>query len=77
MLGVWRASKRTLPSFITGVGPGSADGDANPGGALFNMLFIRLPFLSGCAVLALNVLLGGGLTLGDTEIPIRSTQSGW
>ena len=49
-LSVWLAVKKVLPAVITG-GWNSVGGagDRNPGGALFNLVFIRIPaILAGC-----------------------------
>ena len=45
------------------------DGDGDPEAALFNMLCIRVPFLAGCAALGANVVLGGGVAVGDRLVP--------
>ena len=33
------------------------------------MLCIRVPFLTGCAALVANVVLGGGVAVGDRLVP--------
>ena len=66
-LQAWRWAKLTLPPLITGAS--LADGEAEPGSALFNMLAIRVPFLLGCVVLLTNVLLGGGVRVGEVAWP--------
>ena len=70
--GIWRTVRRTVPPIITGVDASDRlSGDEDPGAALLNMLFIRLPFLAGGAALAINILLGGGVSLlgGDLQLP--------
>ena len=55
------------PPLVTGAG--AADGEDDPGAALFNAFFIRLPFLALCAALVANILLGGGVSIGGYEWP--------
>ena len=63
-LRLWRQLRDSLPPLITGAS--GVDGDGDPEAALFNMLCIRVPFLAGCAALGANVVLGGGVAVGDT-----------
>ena len=65
---VWRAARTRLPPLITGAG--GNDGDSDPAAALFNMVFIRVPFLLACAALVANVLLGGGVVIGSFVWPL-------
>ena len=66
-LRLWRRLRDSLPPLITGAA--GADGDDAPEEALFNMLCIRVPFLTGCAALVANVVLGGGVAVGDRLVP--------
>lgn len=61
---LWRLTRAAAPAILTGSGAAD-DGDEDPAAALFNMIFIRGPFLAGSAALLLNVLLGGGVAIGD------------
>jgi uncharacterized membrane protein YdjX (TVP38/TMEM64 family) len=67
MLITWRAVRNRSPPLLTGAG--ATDGEDDPAGALFNTFFIRLPFLALLGAVAVNVLLGGGVTLGGLEWP--------
>lgn len=64
---LWRLVRATTPAVVTGAGPG--DGDDDPGGALFNMIFIRVPVLLCFAALLVNVLLGGGVSFAQIDWP--------
>lgn len=66
-LELWRSMKAVWPRGLTGAA--GSDGDDDPNAALFNLFLIRIPFIAGMGALTLNVLLGGGVTLGATEWP--------
>ena len=68
MLAAWQAVRELAPPLLTGAS-GAHDGDGDPAAALFNMLLIRLPFLFGLLALAANLLLGGGVAVGDWAWP--------
>ena len=71
---IWRAARTRLPPLITGAG--GNDGDNDPAAALFNIVFIRVPFLLACAVLVANVLLGGGVVIGSFVWPLVGYDDG-
>ena len=77
LLSAWRLVRAVAPPLVTGAS--GTDGDDDPAGALFNALFIRLPFLAGVAAIAANVALGGGVSLvGLVEWPPNAaTPDDW
>jgi len=70
----WVSTKTTLPPVITGAW-NLSDGDKNPGGALYNMVFVRIPIIFAALVYAKFLIDGNHLTLdfgfggGPTELP--------
>lgn len=57
-LRLWRFFKQKLPYVITGVPTSSTSCDDNPLGALYNMVFVRVPTISAGLVYSKNMIEG-------------------
>jgi len=71
--GMWKVIKRNAPALVTGAWE-ATDGDKNPAGAVYNMVFIRIPVIFAGGWYTSFVLQGQPLLLdfgfgsGPTEI---------
>lgn len=61
-LRLWRKVKSSLPPVVTGAYK-KTTADANPMGALFNMLFIRIPILAAGILYVVNLATGHPLIM--------------
>lgn len=62
MLHFWRQTKSILPQIVTGAWRNTT-GEENPIGALYNLLFVRVPVLCASAVYVRNSLTGHPLVV--------------
>ena len=74
-LPLWAGTKRFLPKLVTGAWK-DGDGDRNPAGALYNVVFIRAPVIAAAlwyakfaAVDHMHLVLDFGFGGGPMEIP--------